>query len=84
MTIELDQATEKLIEHQIALGKAPDAKTLIQLALRSFASSSKAQLTEDEARARRQAAADAIRELRRGVTLGPDLTIRDLIEEGRR
>jgi prevent-host-death family protein len=25
-----------------------------------------------------------IRELRKGVTLGPDLTIRDLIEEGRR
>jgi prevent-host-death family protein len=25
-----------------------------------------------------------IRELRKGVTLGPELTIRDLIEEGRR
>jgi hypothetical protein len=25
-----------------------------------------------------------IRELRKGVTLGPGLTIRDLIEEGRR
>jgi hypothetical protein len=25
-----------------------------------------------------------IRELRKGVTLGPDLTIRDLISEGRR
>ncbi len=27
---------------------------------------------------------DRIRELRRGQTLGPDLTIRQLIEEGRR
>ncbi len=26
----------------------------------------------------------ALRELRKGIALGPDLTIRDLIEEGRR
>jgi len=31
-----------------------------------------------------QGAMRRIRELRKGVTLGPELTIRDLIEEGRR
>ena len=29
------------------------------------------------------AAIDRLRELRKGITLGPDLTIRQLIEEGR-
>jgi len=39
---------------------------------------------EAEKRSRRESAAARIRELRKGVTLGPDLTIRDLINEGRR
>jgi len=40
----------------------------------------------DEAASRlaREEAGRSIRELRRGNILGPDLTIRDLIEEGRR
>jgi len=37
-----------------------------------------------ERRADRAAAIDQIRELRRGLTLGPGLTIRDLIDDGRR
>lgn len=37
----------------------------------------------DRQREIRQAIED-IKELRKGLTLGPDLTIRDLIEEGRR
>jgi hypothetical protein len=37
-----------------------------------------------EKRRKREEAAASIRELRKGVTLGPDLTIRDLINEGRR
>ena len=37
-----------------------------------------------ERRAARAAAVDRLRELRKGVTLGPGLTVRDLIDEGRR
>jgi len=39
---------------------------------------------EAEKRRKHEEAAARIRELRKGVTLGPDLTIRDLINEGRR
>ena len=37
-----------------------------------------------EQRADRAAAVDHIREARKGATLGPGLTVRDLIDEGRR
>jgi hypothetical protein len=37
-----------------------------------------------EKRRRREQAAASIRELRKGNILGPDLTIRDIIEEGHR
>lgn len=39
---------------------------------------------EAELSRRRQEAAASIRELRKGNVLGTDLTVRDLIEEGRR
>lgn len=34
--------------------------------------------------AKAMAAVERMKELRKGITLGPDLTIRDLIDEGRR
>lgn len=40
--------------------------------------------SEAERRARAIRAVDGLRELRKGITLGNDLTIRDLIEDGRR
>jgi hypothetical protein len=39
---------------------------------------------DDAKREARIAAGRSIRELSKGIILGPDLTIRDLIEEGRR
>ncbi len=39
---------------------------------------------EEERRRRREAAGARIREMRKGNILGPDATVRDLIEEGRR
>ena len=39
---------------------------------------------DPEKRRKREQAAASIKELRKGNILGPDLTIRDLIEEGRR
>jgi hypothetical protein len=41
-------------------------------------------LSHDSKRAERQAAGRSIRELRKTNILGPELNIRDLIEEGRR
>jgi hypothetical protein len=41
-------------------------------------------LNEDAKRQACEEAGRSIRELRKGNILGPDLTIRDLIEEGRR
>lgn len=41
-------------------------------------------LDEAQRRREREEAAAEIRALRQGVTLGPDLTIRGLIDEGRR
>lgn len=42
-----------------------------------------APVVDEERRARAQAAADSIREMRKGVTLG-GISIKELIEEGRR
>ncbi len=39
---------------------------------------------EEALRQKRREAVERIRELRKGNILGPDLTIRDLIEDGRR
>jgi hypothetical protein len=41
-------------------------------------------IDDAEKRRKREEAVANIRELRKAVTLGPDLTIRDLINEGRR
>lgn len=40
--------------------------------------------TEEERRAKIMASVEKMRELRKGNILGPDLTIREMIEEGRR
>ena len=40
--------------------------------------------TEEQTRKARQEAGRSIRELSKGNSLGPDLTIRDLVEDGRR
>jgi hypothetical protein len=37
-----------------------------------------------EQQAARSAAVDRLREVRKGLTLGPGITVRDLIDEGRR
>lgn len=84
MIVELNQATEVLIEREIRAGTAPDAKTLIEQALHSYIGEQEEEHDSEEAIRDSLAAAEEIRQLRKGVTLGPGLTIRDLIEEGRR
>jgi hypothetical protein len=86
MTVQLDwppDVVDRLVEEARQRGLSLDAYVL-QTVLQQKAPDGPA-LTDDAAK--RQAREDAgrsIRELRRGNILGPDLTIRDLIEEGRR
>jgi hypothetical protein len=55
-----------------------------QTVLRQKAANGIAASGQDLKRAEREAAGRSIRTLRKANILGPDLTIRDLIEEGRR
>ena len=86
MTVQLDwppDVVDRLVEEARQRGLSLDAY-LLQTVLQQKASNSTA-LTDDAAkRQAREEAGRSIRELRKGNILGPDLTIRDLIEEGRR
>jgi hypothetical protein len=86
MTVELNWPTEvveRLTEEARQKGISLDAYVL-QTVLQHKGSNGDTATEEAEKRRKREAAAANIRELRQGVTLGPDLTIRDLIAEGRR
>ena len=82
MTVQLDWPDEvvaELTQEAREKGLSLDDYLLLTV-LRSKAAAG----DEDAQREIRQAAGRSIRELRKGNILGPDLTIRDLIEEGRR
>jgi hypothetical protein len=83
MTIQLDwppEIVDRVTREAQLRGLTVDAY-LLQSALRETVSAStSAELEHQE----RKKAADDIRTLRKGNVLGPDLTLRDLIEEGRR
>ncbi|HME08397.1 MAG TPA: hypothetical protein VKG25_15180 [Bryobacteraceae bacterium] len=83
MTVQLewppdvvDRLTQEARQKGLSLGDY-----VLQTVLRLHGS----ELQDDEAKRKaRDEAGRSIRELRKGNVLGPDLTIRDLIEEGRR
>ena len=85
MTVQLDwppQVVDRLTEEARKNGLSLDAYVL-QSVLKQ--NGSNALPSDDtEKRRKREEAAASIRELRKGNVLGPDITIRDLIEEGRR
>jgi hypothetical protein len=86
MTVELDwppDVVNRLTEEARRKGLSLDAYVL-QTVLQQEGSNGAPPADEAERRRKRQEAADCIRELRKGVTLGPNLSIRDLINEGRR
>jgi hypothetical protein len=86
MTVHLDwppEVVDRLNEEARQKGLSLDTYVL-QTVLQQKSSNGAAAIDEIEKRRKRQEAAANIRELRKGVTLGPDLTIRDLINEGRR
>jgi hypothetical protein len=85
MTVQLDwppDVVDRLIEEARHQGLSLDDYVL-QTVLQK--SPNGAALSDEAAkRQAREEAGRSIRELRKGNILGPDLTIRDLIEEGRR
>ena len=86
MTVQLDwppDVVDRLTDEARQKGLSLDAYVL-QTVLQQKGSNGAPAIDEAERRRRREEAAASIRELRKGVTLGPDLTIRDLINEGRR
>ena len=84
MTVQLNwppEVVDRLTEEARLTGLSLDAYVLQVVSLRQ---SSNDAVDEPERRRQRQEAADSIRELRKGNILGPDITVRTLIEEGRR
>jgi hypothetical protein len=85
MTVQLDwppDVVDHLTEEARKKGLSLDAY-LLEAVLHQKSANGSA-LDDAEKRRRREQAAASIREQRKGNILGPDLTIRDLVEEGRR
>ena len=84
MTVQIDwpsDVVDRLTQEAQAKGLSLDAYVL-EIVQKN---NSHAVLTNDALkRSMREQAAVSIRELRKGNVLGPDLTIRDRLEEGRR
>lgn len=81
MTLQLDwpaEVVERVTREAEERGMTVDAYVL------EAVSPASAPEDEDLRRRRIEEAVDHIRASRRGIRLGPDLTIRDLTEEGRR
>ena len=86
MTIQLDwppDVVNRLTEEARQKGLSLEAYVL-QSVLQQAGSNGTTSPDDDEKRRKREQAAASIREIRKSLTLGPDLTIRDLINEGRR
>jgi hypothetical protein len=86
VTVQLDwpqEVVDRLTEEARQRGLSLDDYVL-QTVLQKQIANGSAPSEEIARRQAREEAGQSIRELRRGNILGPDLTIRDLIEEGRR
>jgi len=85
MTLHLDwppDVVDRLTEEAREKGLSLD-DYLLQTVLQKNASTSTPLSNEASKRLAREEAGQSIRDLRKGNILGSDLTIRDLIEEGR-
>lgn len=78
LTIEIGREVEAVLAAQ-ARARGVPLDTYVKDVLEREAAAG-----EEHSRIERLQAADRIRELSEQVQLGPDLTIRDLIDEGRR
>ena len=85
MTITLSSDLEKLATEKVARGEFESVEAVVAEALRQFGVKCKADDGPPaRTRANTRAAIQRIRRLRKGVTLGPGVTIKQLVEEGRR
>ena len=86
MTVQLNlppEMADRFIEEARLKGLSLD-DYLLQTILENESQNGSNHFDEEEARRACEEAGRSIRELSNGNTLGPDLTIRDLVEEGRR
>ena len=86
MTVQLNlppEMADRFIEEARLKGLSLD-DYLLQTILGNESQNGSNDFDEEEARRACEEAGRSIRELSKGNTLGPDLTIRDLVEEGRR
>jgi hypothetical protein len=86
MTVQLEwppDVVDRLTEEARQKGVSLD-EYVLQTVLEKNSTNGAALSDEAARRQAREEAGRSIRELRKGNILGPDLTIRDLIEEGRR
>jgi len=86
MTVQLNwppEVVNKVTEEARQIGLSLD-EYLLQAVLQRRGRNNGVPADDEAARNARAEAGRSIRELRRGNVLGPDLTIRDLVEEGRR
>jgi hypothetical protein len=86
MTVHLDwppDLVSNLTEEAHCRGLSLDAY-LLQTVLRQRSPNGGAASDETAKRLAREEAGRSIRDLRKGNVLGPDITIRELVEEGRR
>jgi len=84
MTVNLSPELEQQIRKRAA-ANGVDCASFVEAMLREGLSAGRTPRKDSRAPiSERQAATARIRERRRGTNLGPDLTIRQLIEEGRR
>jgi len=86
MTVHLDwprEVVDRLSEEARQKGLSLD-DYILQAVLQKRIPNGDALSDEAAKRQAREKAGQSIRELRKGNILGPDLTVRDLIDEGRR
>ena len=81
MSIEVSPELEKLVDEKVASGEFANREAVLSHALRLLESE---RGSDRSSREERLAAMERIRQRRKGVTLGAGLTIRRLIDEGRR
>lgn len=81
MTIELSPELTAILDENVKQGRFASREQALSQAIRLLGTPP---AVDAKTIAARKAAFDEVRHIRRKVKLGPDLTVRQLIEEGRR
>ena len=81
MTVELSAEMTALLDEHVKTGRFASREQALSQAIRLLGG---APVVDEETIASRKAAFEEVRAIRKQIKLGPDLTVRDLIEDGRR